>query len=338
MAHELNELAPGIHSFASARTDAWHRLGTVLDATMTAEQAMEAAHLSGWNVRKLGPLTIPEITESGVTEVVTDKYAVVYTNPVTKEVVYTGTVGGIYTPFQNEDSADLLQAVTEESGAIFETAGSLRGGKETFVTMKLPETLQVGGTDPVGLYLSALNSHDGMSGFRFIVSPVRIVCANTQAAAIAGARSSFTIRHTPGATRVIAEARDALGLTWKYLDRFQEEADRMIQQELDDRTFDRIVSGLWGVQDVVEATNRSQKTALEHVQGVKAMWTPDSDTMGAAAFGTRWGGYQAVTEYIDHFASVRGADDAAAARARRTLGDETIKRKERAFAAFAGVS
>lgn len=335
MAHELNELAPGIHSYAGARVPAWHRLGVTLDHTMTAEEAMEAAHLSGWNVRKLP--TPPAYDEATGTWVESDKFLVVYTNPVTGEAVYTGTVGGIYQPFQNEDSSDLLQALTQESGAVFETAGSLRGGKETFVTMKLPETMKVGGTDEVDLYISALNSHDGMSGFRFNISPVRILCANTQAAAISQARSSFTIRHTPGATRVIAEARDALKLTWKYLDAFQEEAERMIERELDDREFDRIVSKLWGVENVVTPENRSQKIALEHVQGVKAMWTPDSDTMGAAAYGTRWGGYQAVTEYIDHFASVRSKDEeASVARARRSLSDEGTKRKTLAFAAFAG--
>jgi phage/plasmid-like protein (TIGR03299 family) len=178
MAHELNELAPGIHSYAGAREHAWHRLGVTLDSTMTAEEALAAAHLVGWDVRKVALKTEPIIGPNGVTVLdIPDRFATVYTNPLTGEVRYLGTVGSHYDPTQNEESTDLLQAVTDLSGAIFETAGSLRGGKETFVTIRLPETMLVGGKDPVGLYLAALNSHDGSSAQRCIVTPVRILCA-----------------------------------------------------------------------------------------------------------------------------------------------------------------
>jgi hypothetical protein len=50
MAHEL-DITNGVASFAS-RTDAWHRLGQCIGHSMTAEEALTAAHLAGWNVRK----------------------------------------------------------------------------------------------------------------------------------------------------------------------------------------------------------------------------------------------------------------------------------------------
>lgn len=46
MAHEL-DITDGTASFASAKQDAWHRLGTVLEDVMTAQEALDAAHLSG---------------------------------------------------------------------------------------------------------------------------------------------------------------------------------------------------------------------------------------------------------------------------------------------------
>jgi Domain of unknown function (DUF932) len=52
-----------------------------------------------------------------------------------------GIVGSKYEPVQNEESCALLNAVTDESGAVFETAGALRGGREIFVTMRLPTGL-----------------------------------------------------------------------------------------------------------------------------------------------------------------------------------------------------
>ena len=52
MAHELDS-TNGVVSFANSRTDAWHRLGQSVGHAMTAREALDAAHLSGWNVRKM---------------------------------------------------------------------------------------------------------------------------------------------------------------------------------------------------------------------------------------------------------------------------------------------
>ncbi|MDQ3451067.1 MAG: DUF945 domain-containing protein, partial [Actinomycetota bacterium] len=52
-------------------------------------------------------------------------------------------------------------------------------------------SLTVGGTDRVDLNIAALNSHDGASAFRILVTPVPVVCANTQSAALSNHESSF---------------------------------------------------------------------------------------------------------------------------------------------------
>ena len=57
MAHEL-DITNGVASFANSRTDAWHRLGQSVGHAMTAREALDAAHLSNWNVRKM-PLRHP---------------------------------------------------------------------------------------------------------------------------------------------------------------------------------------------------------------------------------------------------------------------------------------
>ena len=102
-----------------------------------------------------------------------------------------------YRPLQNEEHCDFLNHLADASGAIFDTAGSLRGGRQVFVTMRLPETVLVGGVDELDLNIAALNSHDGNSAFRLLVTPVRVVCANTQAAALRHHVASVSIRHTP---------------------------------------------------------------------------------------------------------------------------------------------
>lgn len=46
-----------------------------------------------------------------------------------------------------QEHAEFLNRLADESGAVFDTAGSLRGGRAVFVTMRLPETMRVGGAD-----------------------------------------------------------------------------------------------------------------------------------------------------------------------------------------------
>ena len=68
MAHELDQIA-GHVSYADSRRDAWHQLGQQVGHAMTAREALRAAHLADWNVRKLA-LVVPQepiITEAGVT-------------------------------------------------------------------------------------------------------------------------------------------------------------------------------------------------------------------------------------------------------------------------------
>ncbi|HLU95995.1 MAG TPA: DUF932 domain-containing protein [Thermobifida alba] len=327
MAHQLEQFVDGSAAFVSARTDAWHKLGTTLPDTFDAATAMRVARLGGWDVRKT-PLT----TDVGGRELkVPGSYATVRTHPDSGAPDVLGVVGSAYTPVQNEALADFLNALVDESGAHFETAGSLRRGREVFVTLRLPETMTIGGVDQVDLYIAAMNAHDGTAPMRAVVSPVRVVCANTQAAALRSARSSWSIRHTAGATARIEEARQALGLTWRYLESFQAEAEKMIDASLTDGAFMDIVRDLWPMPDAPTARTRAYHASRENKVG--ALFA-DADT-NAAIRGTAWAGYQAITEYLDHIAPVRGSGDADSARAERALTSGAAQAlKARAFDAF----
>jgi Domain of unknown function (DUF932) len=142
----------------------------------------------------------------------------VRTNIFTGETEYLGIVGTDYTTVQNEEAAEVLNRLVDESGAHFETAGSLRGGRMVFITMKLPTSMRIAGVDDMDLYLCATTSHDGTCALRVDASPIRVVCANTQRAAIAASKGSYTFRHTSNVRAQIAQAREAMGLMWTYLD------------------------------------------------------------------------------------------------------------------------
>jgi len=331
MAHEI-ETHGDQAAALFARTDAWHRLGTtVRGRAFTAEEAMTIGHLGGWRVRK-APLVAHEVTNDGVTTIDAPGYATIRTSPWTGKAEALGVVGAGYEPLQNEDHAEFLNILADESGAVFETAGSLRGGRQVFITMQLPDSLTVGGSDAVDLHIAALNSHDGSSAFRILVTPIRVVCANTQAAALRRAVSSYAIRHTRNAKQAVAAARDALGLTFAYVEEFQAEADRLIQTTLTDGAFEDLIEATFGPLDP-DAPERTKQADADR-QDVLSFLFHEAETQ-AGIRGTAWAGYQAITEYVDHYAPVRAKRNESEARATRLLtSDEPARMKRAAWTAL----
>lgn len=336
MSHELETFSDGTTAFVSAREDAWHRLGTVLPGNFTAEEALRVAKLGDWNVRK-AELYVRLLGSNGFTEVpVPGKFVTVRTNPVTGEdeiiglrTENHGVVGTVHQPFQNESLCAFLNALVDESGAHLETAGSMNDGANIFVTAKLPKDLLVGGVDPINLNIAVLNNHTGQAAIRGLVTPTRIVCANTQRAAIANALSSFKIRHTITAAQRVDEARRALGLTWKYVESFEAEAEKLIQKSLTDAQFDEIVKDLW-TPPAADAPSRSITLDKARSDELHRLFA-DADT-NANIRGTAWAGYQSITEYLDHFVPVRSRGvDKDLARAERAASGEYDSTKSKAF-------
>lgn len=328
MPHELDR-TDGVTSFVTARQSAWHGLGTVFSTVLTAEEALREAHLDGWDVRKL-PVTASEVTEDGVEILDVPRFqAVARTNPINRKTEILGAVGDGYQHVQNEEQVEFLQTLVDESGAFIETAGALRGGRQVFFTCKMPETMTIGGVDEVALYLAALNGHDGSMAFQAIATPVRIVCANTQHAALRQAKQRWSRRHTANAATAIAEARQTLQLTWKFAESFQREAEKMIQETLTLGKFEEIIKGVYG--DVQESDSRLQVARKNHRRDQLSELFADAATQQNIR-GTRWAAYQAIGEYEDWKTPVRdGGDGMDARRALRAVDGKGVQIKEKAF-------
>jgi hypothetical protein len=132
----------------------------------------------------------------------------------------------------------------------------------------------------------------------------------------------------------VAAARDALGLTFEYVEAFEVEAERLIQTTLTDGQFDDLIEATFGPLDPDASERTKQADADRH--DVLSYLFHDADTQ-AGIRGTAWAGYQAVAEYVDHYAPVRAKNDAASARARRLLtSDEPTKTKRLAWSALTG--
>jgi len=308
MAHRLEEFADGTSAFFSAREVAWHKLGTVTEGALTAEDALKTAQLDWQVIKSDDPVTtmVPmfgnSAMEQGSMEEITfaDKFMTYRYHPKTNKAQALGVVGNRYTPVQNLQAFSFLNAVADESGAVFETAGSIDNGRKVFMTMKMPEGLQIGGVDAVDLYLMAWNTHDGTSSFNVLVTPIRVVCQNTLTAAIQSAKSTFTLRHTPKVDSKIQAARETLKLTWKYTESFEAMANNLISQKMTDKEFYTLVENVFPIDD---PESPRAVTLTETARGtLNGLWKAPTQSNIA---GTKWAAYNAFTEYSDWAKPIR---------------------------------
>lgn len=336
MSDALELLANGKTAYLDARQDAWHKKGqhTLNGKAFTAQEAMEQAYLAGWDVRKTPLQTAASVMVGGeemhFTLDVPRQYASVRTNPVTKTPDVLGVVGEHYVPIQNEEHAELLNAIVDEGGAHFETAGSLDGGRQVFITMEVPAFMDFKGKDAHKLYLAALNSHDGNSAYRFIITPVRIVCKNTQQAALQTAVGTFSVRHTRNAKQVVAKARQALDLTFKYGEEFEKEMTKLMEAPFKTAEMTKFANKLWTPPEK-DASRTIVTRHEERLVLVKNLFLKSPSLKDFK--GTRYAAYNAVTEYLDHFSPVpANAKDGQDVRATRTLTSAPVRAtKEKAF-------
>lgn len=104
----------------------------------------------------------------------------------------------------------------------------------------------------------------------------------------------------------------------------------MIQATLTESKFMSIMEDLFP-----EPANAAPAVAARYVEKMhKLNWLFTDAETNKAVRGTRWAGYQALTEYIDHYAPAQRTQwtsDIPTARAMRSLGNASVTLKERAF-------
>jgi phage/plasmid-like protein (TIGR03299 family) len=277
----------------SVREVPWHGLGNILpDYPKTKQELLEAAGLD-WQVGEF-PVTID--LPSGKKIVAEDKKAIVR---MTDESLLS-IMGQGYQPIQPYQLVDFAygllevqdEAPTEEPPILFDTACSLFEGRVNTLLAKVPANVQIGGEDPVDMYLSFVNSFDGSYKFGVYVTPIRVCCANTLNLSLKGAAQSWTVKHSASALDSIEEARKTLNLSTVYVDAFVEQMNALIEQEFSKRDFERMVTDLF------------PKPASERAPFSKEQYSligllESSPTIHDASRYTKWGALNAVTEYQD---------------------------------------
>ena len=147
------------------REKPWHGLGVEVKEAPTSADALVYAGLD-WavmqeNVYTEGGILVPgyrvnlRSTDNAALGIVSDRYKVV----------------------QNEDAFQFTDDLLGE-GVTYETAGALQGGRKVWMLARMPHRYIIAG-DEIAPYLVVMNSHDGSSGIKVAMTPIRVVCQNT---------------------------------------------------------------------------------------------------------------------------------------------------------------
>jgi len=210
-----------------------------------------------------------------------------------------GVVSTGYRVFQNRSAFDFFDAIVQERLAIFETAGSLKGGRHVWMLARLPKTLRVAGEDEIRPYILLTNSHDGSRALRMIPTTIRVVCANTLNLALgrAAVTEGLTVYHSECLEQRVAEARTKLGVITTRIDEFEQQV-----QALAKRPMSRANLTDYFTQLVEDRAGDTQKRMLGMF--LANLDHPTNSLSGIR--GSAWAAYNAVSQWADHQSIVRG--------------------------------
>jgi len=281
MAHEIETMF--YHNVEAP----WHGLGVPLNEPATAAEAIQAASLD-WQVK-----TVPVLADlgDGMTCSMPDTRAVV--RDIDLSVL--GTVGSRYRPIQNTESFEFFDSIIGEGQAVYETAGSLRGGKRVWILAKLPDSIRVVKDDIVDRYMLLCNSHDGTSACRVLFTPIRVVCMNTLGSALRqGKGSGCSIRHSGNIKEKVIQAQEALGLATSYFQEFTDISQHLAAKSITSQAqLETYADSVLGIPE--EPSTRFLNKRADIIRRFES----PANLMPSTRH-TYWTAWQAFTEYVDH--------------------------------------
>lgn len=209
-----------------------------------------------------------------------------------------GITSTSYEPFQNHEVFSFADSLVAEEGARFTAGGQLRGGKQIFAVMELPETIKIGGEDDHKFYIFLRTSHDGSAAISAYITPIRVFCTNTQTAVIRTAVNRWSVRHTKDAREQLKIAVDTLNFAHKYEEEFKKTAEGLLLKKISNERAEIILD------DVLPPHIKKRDEAVEEI--MDTYLTSKNNEYQETA----WGLYNGLTEHYDHMRSGGGKAEA----------------------------
>lgn len=273
-------MSANVETMFYVRETPWHGLGTRVEEALTSEEALKKAGLD-WTVEGK-----PIFDEHG--NVINGYVA----NTRSSDGKVLGVVGRRYIRLQNVEGFNFTDSLVGE-GLVYDTAGSLREGRQIWLLGKMPERYIVG--DKVEPYICFTNTHDGTSAIRVCMTPIRVVCNNTLNCALQTAERKWSTAHRGDVMGRLEQARETLQLAEQYLVALDETADRLANEKMTEGDIDYALNVMFPLAE--DATDRQKKTVEEAKNEIiVCMLRPDI----AQFLNTKWGFINAVSDYVGH--------------------------------------
>lgn len=211
-----------------------------------------------------------------------------------------GVVGPRWTPLQNADAFKVFEPLVESGDMAWHTAGSLRNGQRVWVLCQLNLSNSViAEGDEISKFALLSNGHDGLLAVHFGFTPIRVVCANTEALAReCEASKLIRVRHHRFVKENVEKLRDIMNIANQEFeatcDQYRFLASRAINSD-DLKKYVKIVFNQ-NTKEEEDISTRSQNilTSVEKLfEGGKGNNLPGVQ-------GTYWAAYNAVTEYLNY--------------------------------------
>jgi phage/plasmid-like protein (TIGR03299 family) len=289
-----------VETMAYANEVPWHGLGNNVDPKVSIEEMLVAAGID-WEVR-MHPL----FAQVGDGKVAIPNKAALLRETDNKVLTVASPQ---WKPVQNREVLEFFRDYVQAGGATLETAGSLNGGKTIWGLANLGHGFTVGNGDAVKGYVLLASHHEMGKATTVRLTSVRVVCANTMALAINGAKATYSQNHL---TAFNAEAaRQTLGLAHEGMVKLEMNAKALMGLKLSQYDTVRFLAQFFqeGADTTPEMAGGDYSATVGKLlndanarsKSLHEVLVSNEKAPGALP-GTGWGVLNAVTYWADHVA------------------------------------
>jgi phage/plasmid-like protein (TIGR03299 family) len=218
-------------------------------------------------------------------------------------------VSDLYQPFQNDKLFEVLDPLVKDGTLAYETAGSLRNGRQVWVMCRFPQAdAELPGGDRIEGFLLVTNSHDGTRRVVATPSLVRVVCANTMEQALSRG-SVYSTSHVGSVDERMELAVNMISGASGDAHRMLRDFECMQQIELTDERLAEYYASVF--PDAHTETGRAQATVVAQ-RGTCDAWRMASENLTVGGYNPRslWAAYCSVTRFATHIVGSRVKDAA----------------------------
>ena len=280
MAHKVEKMV-----FAGATP--WHGLGTEINQDTSFWDAFELAGLD-WEGD-----TKPLFTGDGEKVSHRAAYRV-------SDGRILGIVGKRWTPLQNRDAFEIFEPLVDAGEMVIHTAGSLRNGERIWALCQLnQDNSEIVAGDEVAKFVLLSNGHDGKLAVHFGFTPIRVVCANTEALARGSKASKLVrVRHSRFVKQNVQDLRNVMNFANQEFEATAEQYRYLASKGINSEDLDKYIKIVLGIgeKSADEMTTRSKNI----VSSIEDLFESGKGSDIVGVRGTYWGAYNAVTEYLNY--------------------------------------